>query len=130
MCRNAPGTAGRGRTRTRRGAILGWVAALGLAFPLAAHAEGPPKAGAAPAPKGGPAAKAPQSTQQVTGEVIDVTGLMDRPRGDTPLPWAAPEGFAREPDVTFGRALRDEALTPVDRNELRRLLELERSLGK
>jgi hypothetical protein len=55
---------------------------------------------------------------------------MDRPRGDTRLPWTAPEGFAREPDVVFGRALRDEVLTPVDRNELRRLLELERSLGR
>jgi hypothetical protein len=99
---------------------------LCLAFPLAAHAQGGARTAKPAGPKGAP----PQAEQQVTGEVINITGLMDRPRGDTRLPWTAPEGFAREPDVVFGRALRDEVLTPVDRNELRRLLELERSLGR
>jgi len=125
MCRSAPRNGGRRRTRARRGALLAWTAALCLALPVAAHAQGRPRTGTAAEPKG-----TPPVSQQVTGEVIDVTGLMDRPRGDTRLPWAPPEGFAREPDVTFGRALRDEVLTPVDRNELRRLLELERSLGR
>jgi hypothetical protein len=135
MCRSAHQPGGRHRTRFRRAALA--CATLCLALPLAAHAQGDPAAvtrPASPAPKSAPRS-APTSvpadaTQQVTGGVIDVTGLMDRPRGDARLPWAAPEGFAREPDVTFGRALQDEILTPVDRNDLRRLLELERALGR
>lgn len=118
MCRSARQTGGRRRPRARRRATLALLALLCLIAPVAAHAQG----GRAKAPAG--------DTQQVTGEVIDVTGLMERPRGDTRLPWAAPGGFAREPDASFGRALREEVLTPVDRNELRRLLELERALGR
>lgn len=72
----------------------------------------------------------PAADKRVMGEIIDVTGMMERPRGDTRLPWTLPEGFGREPDVPFGRALHDEVLTPVDRNELIRLLEVERTLGR
>jgi hypothetical protein len=67
--------------------------------------------------------------QKVEGEVIDIMGLRERPRGDTRLPWAAPEGFTRTPEATPGRTLRDEVLQPVDREELRRLLEVERSVN-
>jgi hypothetical protein len=116
MCRSAEQTGGRRRTRPRPGAYLALAAVLCFSVPTAAHAQG--------------GRGKPEASQQVAGEVIDVTGLMERPRGNTRLPWAAPGGFAREPDVDFGRALRDEVLTPVDRNELRRLLELERSLGR
>jgi len=119
MCRSARHNGGRRRTRFRRWATPAWGATLALCAALGlpavtAHAQGTPA----------------QTQQQVTGEVIDVTGLMERPRGDTRLPWAPPDGFAREPDATFGRALREEVLTPVDRNEVRRLLELERALGR
>jgi len=84
--------------------------AIALADPVKAH---PPAA----------------ADRQVVGDVIDITGLRERPRGDTRLPWAAPEGFARGAEPTPGRTLRDEVLQPVDREELRRLLEVERSLN-
>jgi hypothetical protein len=119
MCRSAQQPGGRHRTRFRRTATLVLAATLCL-FPLAAHAQG-----AGNARKANP----PEATQEVAGGVIEITGVMERPRAETRLPWAAPDGFAREPDVAFGRALREEILTPVDRNDLRRLLELERSLG-
>jgi len=124
MCRSAQQPGGRHRTRFRRTATLVLAATLYLPtvclLPLAAHAQGA---------KGGATGASPQATQEVAGGVIEITGVMERPRAETRLPWAAPDGFAREPDVAFGRALRDEILTPVDRNDLRRLLELERSLG-
>lgn len=119
MCRSAQQPGGRHRTRFRRTATLVLAATLCLS-PLAAHAQG-----AGQAKKATPS----EATQEVAGGVIEITGVMERPRAETPLPWAAPGGFAREPDVAFGRALREEILTPVDRNDMRRLLELERSLG-
>ncbi len=66
--------------------------------------------------------------QKESGTVIDITGLMARPRGDTRIPWAAPEGFSRDLQIDFGRVLRDEVLSPVDRPTLRRRMEVERSL--
>jgi hypothetical protein len=68
--------------------------------------------------------------RRVQGEVIDITGLMERPRGDTRLPWTLPEGFARSPEAPGGRALREEVLRPVERAELQRLLEVERLLSR
>jgi hypothetical protein len=74
----------------------------------------------------------PPSTagREVVGDVIDITGLRERPRGDTQLPWALPEGFTRAPaEPEPDHSLRDEVLHPVDREELRRLLEVERQLN-
>jgi hypothetical protein len=68
--------------------------------------------------------------REVVGDVIDITGLRERPRGDTQLPWALPEGFKRAPaEAMPDHSLRDEVLRPVDREELRRLLEVERLLN-
>lgn len=66
--------------------------------------------------------------QKESGTVIDITGLMARPRGDTRIPWARPEGFSRDLQIDFGKVLRDEVLSPVDRPTLRRRMEVERSL--
>lgn len=98
-------------------------AALALALALALGAAAP--AAAEPAGSRSPAA----ADRQVVGEVIDITGLRERPRGDTRLPWALPEGFTRAPEAAPGHTLRDEVLRPVDREELRRLLEVERLLN-
>jgi len=100
----------------RRAAVL-------LAF--LAFAGGPAAALADPVKAHPPAA----ADRQVVGEVIDITGLRERPRGDTRLPWAPPEGFSRNAEATPGRTLREEVLQPVDREALQRLLEVERSLN-
>jgi hypothetical protein len=118
MCRSArqPG----GECRTPAGVRAAWLIVLLLVPAVPAMAQGPD-------PGGDPGS---DNDRRVMGEMVDVTGLMERPRGDTTLPWSPPGGFGSAPDVPFGRALRDEILTPVDRNELKRLLEVERSLGR
>lgn len=75
-------------------------------------------------------AAAQDGGRQVVGEVIDITGVMERPRGDTRLSWTLPEGFTRSPELPVGRALRDEILRPVERDEILRLLEVERLLSR
>ena len=120
MCRSARQPGGECRTPCLSRWPLVLVAVLAFVAPAPTLAQGP--AGAADPTTG--------AEHQVMGEVIDVTGLRERPRGDTTLPWSPPEGFGTQVDVDFGRALRDEVLAPVDRNELKRLLEVERSLRR
>lgn len=88
----------------------------GLAVPTDATAQG-----------GGGEARA--KGEKESGSVIDITGLMARPRGDTRIPWTRPEGFSRDLQIDFGKVLRDEVLSPVDRPTLRRRMEVERSLN-
>jgi hypothetical protein len=66
----------------------------------------------------------------VKGELIDITGVMEKPRGETPLPWAAPEGKSLTLEVDFGRSLRGEVLAPVSREALSRRMAAERALGR
>jgi|GEM_PF-2896983 hypothetical protein len=119
MCHNAPrrspGRTGPGPRAAA--ALLGACLALAWAAPAAAD---PVKTAPAAPPAGSPV---------LGGEVIDITGLRERPRGDTRLPWTLPEGFARAPEAPAGQALRDEVLRPVDREALKRLLEVERLLN-
>jgi len=120
MFRDAPSMEGR---RPPSALGLGALLALLLAWGTAAWAD-PVRAPRAASSSGAKGGQAP-----VVGDVIDITGVRERPRGDTRIPWAAPEGFAKTPETTAGHTLRDEVVRPVDRESLRRLMEVERLLN-
>jgi hypothetical protein len=75
-------------------------------------------------------AEEPTRLQQGDGEVIDITGFMEWPRGDTSLTWTRPESFKRDTDLVFGLALKDEVFRPVDRDNLKRTMAVQRALGQ
>jgi len=86
------------------------------------------------APPGASAQERRQLTDEtptgVVGDVIDITGFMERPRGDTRIAWDPPGGFDRSSDVQFGRMLWEEVLTPVSRQTLERRMDIERELAR
>ncbi|MBI5136448.1 MAG: hypothetical protein HZA24_03820 [Nitrospirae bacterium] len=64
------------------------------------------------------------------GDVIDITGFMEWPKGDTSVPWDPPEKFERGVGLVYGLSLKDEVFQPVDRDDLTRQMEVERALGR
>lgn len=105
------------RTHSRRRSLFMVVAVLAVL-------------GAGVFPASAPAQDKTEKRGRVQGSVIDVTDLTDYPRGDTRIPWTLPEGLARAPEIEPGLPLREEVLTPVDRVELQRRLDLERALAR
>ena len=75
-------------------------------------------------------AEEPTRLQQGDGEVIDITGFMEWPKGDTSISWTRPEGFRRDTDLVFGLSLKAEVFRPVDRESLKRTIEVQHRLGQ
>ncbi len=90
-------------------AVLLWVGLLAVWSPQALAAE---------AKKG----------NSVQGNVINITGFREWPRGDTRLGWTMPEPFDLNPDLVYGLGLQSEMVAPVERLRMKRRLEVERLL--
>lgn len=97
-----------------------WGWCLGVAFFIAAIGMATP---------GRLYAQPGADTPAVSG-VIDITGLMEQPRGNTRIPWTLPRGFDRTPGIDHGRTLREEILIPVERDALKHQMEVERILSR
>ncbi len=75
--------------------------------------------------------KAQATTAQKSGSgVIDITGFMEWPKGDTRIAWGRPQSFSRGTDLVFGLRLKADLFRTVDREGVLLQQEAERLLGR
>jgi len=102
---------------------------LCLFMPLSAQAD-PPKLSRATGAISAARDVAPAADEAEAVDVIDVTGFMEWPRGDSRVGWQRPARFQRNTDLVFGLSLKNEVLRPVDRDGLRRAMRVQRLLSQ